>query len=194
MPPLRHSVSQLFAPHPAFALRSSQSPQQSLHTAPSASSSHNDEMIPSLQPKRPTVPIPTTSSTPPPNPPATSMSPPTYQSQSPFPTASPSFCAPSFPTPASIPPRTQIEALPPHATPLQSTDATSPFLHLTYRNGKFVLDSAKRHPVFFTDRLRRAPTGVEANEYAYEDWKAGSPVASGYVYESGEVQEREAKL
>ncbi|TGO40045.1 hypothetical protein BHYA_0043g00320 [Botrytis hyacinthi] len=193
MPPLRHSISQLFAPHPAFALRNSQSHEQSLHTAPSAPP-NNDEMIPSLQPKRPTVPIPTTPSTPPPNPPTTSMSPPTYQSESSFPTASPSFHAPAFPTTAPIPPRTQIEALPPHTTPLQTTDSTSPFLHLTHRNGKFILDSAKRHPVFFTDRLRKAPTGVEANEYAFEDWKAGSPVASGYVYESGEVQGREAKL
>lgn len=35
---------------------------------------------------------------------------------------------------------------------------------------------------------------MEANGYGYEDWKAGSPVARGYVYESGAVEEREAKL
>lgn len=35
---------------------------------------------------------------------------------------------------------------------------------------------------------------MAANDYGYEDWKAGSPVTRGYVYESGGVEEREAKL
>ncbi|CAD6448756.1 c5b34f44-1ada-4806-b52a-c8a9fb9f4649 [Sclerotinia trifoliorum] len=203
MPPLRHSISQLFAPHPAFALRGSQVHEKSQYTAPSTTPI-NDEMISCLQPKRPTVPTPSTSSAPPsnPHPPISSISPPTPLSFS-SPSVSPSPSFPALTFSALAPPRTQIEALPPHTTPTSTPitttttttfAASSPFLYITHTNGKFILDSAKRHPVFFTDKLRRAPAGVETNGYGYEDWKAGSPVARGYVYESGAVEEREAKL
>lgn len=65
-----------------------------------------------------------------------------------------------------------------------------------------ILDSAKRHPVFFTEKLRKLPFGAAfgdkpgnpVNEYGNDAWRAGSPVARGYVYESGSVAEREMKL
>ncbi|KAJ8067766.1 hypothetical protein OCU04_003367 [Sclerotinia nivalis] len=209
MPALRHSISQLFAPHPAFALRTPQLHEQSRYTAPSVTPT-SEEMISSLQPKIPTVPTPSASSAPPsnPHPPTSSISTPTDQTPLSFssPSPSPSFSALTFP--ASTLPRTQIEALPPHTTPTSISTpitttttpssttfpASSPFLYISHKNGKFILDSAKRHPVFFTDKLRKAPAGVGANGYGYEDWKTGSPVARGYVYESGGVEEREAKL
>ncbi|ESZ89914.1 hypothetical protein SBOR_9703 [Sclerotinia borealis F-4128] len=204
MPPLRHSISQLFAPHPAFALRNppSQSQAQSLYTAPSSSTNNNnDEMVSSLQPKRPTtsilrfiypvpLPLPLPSTTSAPTAPCNSL-----------PSASPSFStlshslSHSHPTsiPTSIPPRSQIEAFPPPrtGTPYRAspTPSLSPSLSLSY-----TLDPSKRHPVFFTNKLRKAPTGVDAHEYSNEVWRAGSPVARGYVYESGGVEEREMKL
>ncbi|RAL65764.1 hypothetical protein DID88_005429 [Monilinia fructigena] len=180
MPPLRHSISQIFAPHPALALRNPRSHEQSIDTAP-AVTTDNNEMVSSLQPKRPMVPIPSPTSTRPTNPPTDQAS---------LPSSSPSIF--TTPYPISIPPLTQIEALPPHITP--TSYQSSPFAGLTHKNGTFILDSAIRHPVFFTDKLRKAPSGVMTYEYGNDVWRSGSPVARGYVYESGGVEEREAKL
>ncbi|KAB8297716.1 hypothetical protein EYC80_001523 [Monilinia laxa] len=157
MPPLRHSISQIFAPHPALALRNLQLQEQSIDTAP-AVSTDNNEMIPSLQPKRPTVPILSTTSTHPTNPP-------TDQAFLPFP--SPSIS--TTPYPISTPPLTQVEALSPHTT--STSYQSSPFACLTHKNGTFILDSAKRHPVFFTDKLRKAPSGVMTYEYENDVWR-----------------------
>ena len=43
-----------------------------------------------------------------------------------------------------------------------------------------ILDASKRHPVFFTDRLMKAPNGVLAGDGAWD-----SPVAKGYVFNDG---------
>jgi hypothetical protein len=42
------------------------------------------------------------------------------------------------------------------------------------------LDAAMRHPVFFTDRLKKAPVGVNAGGGSWV-----SPVATGYVFNDG---------
>jgi hypothetical protein len=80
-------------------------------------------------------------------------------------------------TPAiSVRPRTQIEALPPYHPLTYSQKsiavARSPMQVLPTRMPAF--DPAVRHPVFFTDRLRKPPAGVGAGHYV-------SPVAMGYV-------------
>ena len=43
-----------------------------------------------------------------------------------------------------------------------------------------ILDASIRHPVFFTDRLQKAPAGVNAGGGAW-----ASPVATGYVFNDG---------
>ncbi len=43
-----------------------------------------------------------------------------------------------------------------------------------------VLDVSKRHPVFFTERLKKAPAGVNAGGGVWS-----SPVAEGYVFNDG---------
>ncbi|KAG9234062.1 hypothetical protein BJ875DRAFT_352163, partial [Amylocarpus encephaloides] len=58
-------------------------------------------------------------------------------------------------------PRSQIEAMPP----------TASFVP------RVILDPAKRHPVFFTERLKKAPNGVTAG--------LGTGVSKGYVWEGG---------
>lgn len=52
-----------------------------------------------------------------------------------------------------------------------------------------ILDASIRHPVFFTDRLVKAPTGVNAGNTSW-----GSPVAVGYVFEDGVRREGTARL
>jgi len=47
-------------------------------------------------------------------------------------------------------------------------------------------DAATRHPVFFTERLKKAPAGVGAGN---QSW--ASPVAVGYVFNDGEARGRE---
>ncbi|PQE16299.1 hypothetical protein CJF32_00006163 [Rutstroemia sp. NJR-2017a WRK4] len=168
MPALRHSVSQVFAPHPAFALRqtSPSEPQVQFNetaakrgTFTTYQQFNNDEMISSLQPKRPSAPSPST------------------------------IAPPPIPTPVYQPPRTQIEALPPSSTP---KPASYGLLPLYTKAGTLVLDPATRHPVFFTPRLRKTPEGVRAHEFGEE--RTRSPVARGYVYENGGIEERELKL
>jgi hypothetical protein len=74
-------------------------------------------------------------------------------------------------TPAyvSAAPRSQIEAMPP--TPLARNQ-------LQQRQVK--LDASTRHPVFFTDKLKKAPVGVDAGGGSWS-----SPVATGYVFNDG---------
>jgi hypothetical protein len=45
---------------------------------------------------------------------------------------------------------------------------------------EMVLDVSKRHPVFFTDRLKKAPNGVNTGGGSWV-----SPVAAGYVFNDG---------
>ena len=50
-------------------------------------------------------------------------------------------------------------------------------------------DPALRHPVFFTDTLVKAPTGVGAGNMS---WR--SPVALGYISEDGVRREATSRL
>jgi len=52
-----------------------------------------------------------------------------------------------------------------------------------------LLDASKRHPVFFTDRLKKAPAGVCAGGAAWV-----SPVAVGYVFNDGVRRDGGVKL
>jgi len=52
-----------------------------------------------------------------------------------------------------------------------------------------VLDAAVRHPVFFTDRLKKAPEGVRTGNMRW-----ASPVAIGYVLNDGERRDAPARL
>jgi hypothetical protein len=77
-------------------------------------------------------------------------------------------------------PRSQIEAMPPHHTAL----ATTPFQpppHALY-------NSAIRHPVFFTQNLRKPPFPIP--QIASQGW---SPVASGYIMEQQRAMNAEPK-
>jgi hypothetical protein len=71
-----------------------------------------------------------------------------------------------------------MEALPPFQSPVVSRGV----------NGGMVMDSAIRHPVFFTDRLKKAPNGVGTGN------GMGSPVTEGYVFEAGVRKEGGARL
>ena len=77
------------------------------------------------------------------------------------------------PTYTYIPPRNQIETLPPNL--LQARQQI--------RSHELLLDAAIRHPVFFTDRLKKAPVGVKAGSAGWS-----SPVAEGYVFNDGVVR------
>jgi hypothetical protein len=50
-----------------------------------------------------------------------------------------------------------------------------------------VFDPAKRHPVFFTERLKKPPSGVAAGGWC-------NPVAAGYVVNSAVVGDGRVKL
>lgn len=76
-------------------------------------------------------------------------------------------------------PRNQIEAMPPLETPNGNTVEE-------FRVPRVILDPAKRHPVFFTDRFKKAPNGVASGR--------GSPISEGYVFEDGERREVESRL
>ncbi|OAG10217.1 uncharacterized protein CC84DRAFT_1084440, partial [Paraphaeosphaeria sporulosa] len=76
-------------------------------------------------------------------------------------------------TPTTAPqlkPRSQIEAMP----PFSSSPLVPP------RN---VYDSAVRHPVFFTEQLRKAPFPIPTA--ATHGW---NPVASGYIFEQRKAE------
>ncbi|KUJ07045.1 uncharacterized protein LY89DRAFT_743368 [Mollisia scopiformis] len=110
-------------------------------------------MISSLQPSRPKVP-PSNSS-----PPLNQQPTRTFTS------------TPGPPTFQYLPPRNQIEAMPP-TVPLPTT------LVLGHPQQQF--QSAMRHPVFFTDRFKKAPPGVNSGNGSWS-----TPVAEGYVYNDG---------
>ena len=79
-------------------------------------------------------------------------------------------------------PRSQIEALPPSSTPPRASISSSTAQPTEL---KIVLDPASRHPVFFTDRLKRAPNGVLVD--------IGSPICEGYVFEEREGRKMRMK-
>ncbi|PBP16826.1 hypothetical protein BUE80_DR012444 [Diplocarpon rosae] len=118
-------------------------------------------MIPSLQPSRPKVPC---SHPPPPLNQQRTRTSSTLSSQ----------------MPVSRIPRSQIEAMPPYS----STPRNQHEPALTQPT----LDPSKRHPVFFTERLKKAPAGVSAGS----GWT--SPVAAGYVFNNGVKREGGVKL
>jgi hypothetical protein len=72
-------------------------------------------------------------------------------------------------------PRTQIEAMP----PFQQRNAVPISLPMQ-APAQIPFDASRRHPVFFTDRLMRAPNGVNAGGGGWI-----SPVAEGYVFNDG---------
>jgi hypothetical protein len=55
-------------------------------------------------------------------------------------------------------------------------------------------DASVRHPVFFTDRLKRAPNGVGAGNGDGSSKGWGSPVAVGYVFNDGVKRESGSRL
>jgi hypothetical protein len=57
------------------------------------------------------------------------------------------------------------------------------------RQAQMVLDASIRHPVFFTEKLKKAPNGVAAGNTGW-----GSPVATGYVFNDGVRREGESRL
>jgi len=57
------------------------------------------------------------------------------------------------------------------------------------REHRLVHDAATRHPVFFTEKLKKAPEGVRLG-----DMRWASPVARGYVFNDGERREAPARL
>ncbi|CAE7200814.1 hypothetical protein PTNB73_06013 [Pyrenophora teres f. teres] len=143
-------------------------------------------MIPSLQPSRPKVPTlnPTAAQqlTPNPQPPQHSSHHPHTQQQqqqrrifhSPLHASSQQSQPLTNPPLNSARPRSQIEAMPPFGP------AQTPATFFTP-----VYDSAIRHPVFFTQNLKKPPFPIP--QVAAQSW---NPVASGYVAEqrrSGEV-------
>jgi len=137
---LRRSISQIF--------ESNTPHEQSLE--------HDCAMLPSLQPSRPKVPSYT-------SPPPLNQQPSRTATSVPVPPISP-------PTLRYLPPRNQIEAMPPVApSPTR--------LALGQPQQQFL--SALRHPVFFTDRFTKAPPGVQTGG------SSGTPVATGYVYNDG---------
>jgi hypothetical protein len=69
-------------------------------------------------------------------------------------------------------PRSQIEAMPPFGPPQTPATFFTP-----------VYDSAIRHPVFFTQNLKKPPFPIP--QVASQGW---NPVASGYVMEQRRVQ------
>ncbi|KAF2473855.1 uncharacterized protein BDR25DRAFT_125621 [Lindgomyces ingoldianus] len=69
-------------------------------------------------------------------------------------------------------PHNQIQAMPPLGSP--QTPGLFPSRNL--------YDSAVRHPVFFTEQLRKPPFPIP--EMASQGW---SPVASGYIMESRKI-------
>ncbi|EPE35736.1 hypothetical protein GLAREA_05073 [Glarea lozoyensis ATCC 20868] len=115
---------------------------------------HIQTMISSLGGRRPTLPTP-------------SQTPLNQQPSLPHTTSTPNPNAwiASF---TRQQPASQIEAMPPNAN---TNPNSQPF-----RVPRVILDPARRHPVFFTERLKRAPHGVGGGV---------GGVAEGYVWEEG---------
>ncbi|KAG9241698.1 hypothetical protein BJ878DRAFT_519299 [Calycina marina] len=82
-------------------------------------------------------------------------------------------------------PKSQMEAMPPHLT--QTEERTRQNICRTEQ--QMAHDAAMRHPVFFTDRLKKTPAGVQTGNMSW-----ASPIARGYVFEDGERREAPARL
>lgn len=128
------------------------------HTPHDQLRQEDDTMISSLQPSRPKAP------------PSHTSSPPLNQQPTRTFTSSIPTSAFTPPTPQYLPPRNQIEALPPRLAPRPA--------NLVLEQQQFF--SALRHPVFFTERFKKAPPGVNSGGGGWQ-----SPVAEGYVYNDG---------
>jgi len=139
---IRRSISQIFQ---------SNTPHEQI-------SEQESTMLSSLQPSRPKV-----------SPSHSSVSPLNQQPKRTFSAMPTAQTIPS--TPQYLPPRNQMEAMPPSAQ-VPTT------LVLGHPQQQFL--SALRHPVFFTDRFTKAPPGVSAGG---GNW--ATPVAAGYVYNDG---------
>jgi hypothetical protein len=83
------------------------------------------------------------------------------------------FNTPSSPTLNPPRPRSQIEAMPPFGPPQTPATFFAP-----------VYDSAIRHPVFFTQNLKKPPFPIP--QVASQGY---NPVASGYIMEQRRVEE-----
>ncbi|KAJ4296918.1 hypothetical protein N0V90_006966 [Kalmusia sp. IMI 367209] len=79
-------------------------------------------------------------------------------------TSTPLSTAPPMSASSPLKPRSQVEAMPPFTAPLAMP-----------RN---LYDSAVRHPVFFTEQLRKPPFPIPVA--ATQGW---NPAASGYILE-----------
>ncbi|KAH8808770.1 hypothetical protein F5884DRAFT_381540 [Xylogone sp. PMI_703] len=92
---------------------------------------------------------------------------------------------PSLTLPLPMLPRTQIQAMPP-SLPAQDQRSHREIeaAWSQFPSSTMIPDPSTRHPVFFTERLKRAPNGVGAGAWI-------SPVAAGYVFESQDVRRRE---
>ncbi|KAF1924286.1 uncharacterized protein M421DRAFT_103897 [Didymella exigua CBS 183.55] len=77
---------------------------------------------------------------------------------------------PTFSSPSTSRPRSQIEAMPPVRTSLSSPPQS-------------FYDAATRHPVFFTNNLRKPPFPIP--QIPSHGW---SPVANGYIQERERTQ------
>ncbi|CAG8979860.1 hypothetical protein HYALB_00002633 [Hymenoscyphus albidus] len=108
---------------------------------------------------------------------------------SPFPTSNPLHQQPAQPnswvsqfTDSNLQPkpRNQIEAMPPSST------GSSMNVPANFKVPRVILDSAVRHPVFFTDRFKKVPHGI--------GYGKGSPVSEGYIFEEGERRGGESRL
>jgi len=141
---LRHSISQIFE----SSTLHEQLPEP------------NSAMFSALQTSRPKVP------------PSYSPLPPLNQQPAKTIASRPTPPTPPVPqpTPYYLPPRSQVEAMPPVA-PVPT------MLVLGRPQQQFL--PALRHPVFFTDRFTKAPPGVTVGG----NWE--NPVATGYVYNDG---------
>ncbi|EKD21688.1 hypothetical protein MBM_00801 [Drepanopeziza brunnea f. sp. 'multigermtubi' MB_m1] len=92
----------------------------------------------------------------------------------------PTYNTPPLQRPRVLFPRSQIEAMPPFAAPAGPAPRNALLAVARDQQIMMLLDAATRHPVFFTERLKKAPRGVDAGS-----GKLCSPVAEGYVYEDG---------
>ncbi|KAF1994432.1 hypothetical protein P154DRAFT_475986 [Amniculicola lignicola CBS 123094] len=98
------------------------------------------------------------------------------------PPSNPYAPSPTLASPPPQRPRSQIEAMPPFApaparAPTQAQAHAFPPPHMLY-------NSATRHPVFFTETLRKPPFPIP--RLAAQAW---NPVASGYIFEGGKSRE-----
>ncbi|KAH8678925.1 hypothetical protein BGZ60DRAFT_428742 [Tricladium varicosporioides] len=99
--------------------------------------------------------------------------------------AQPILNVPLYTQPTYFPPRNQIEAMPPHI-PVPLARMEELWRAQGGASAGLVLDPSRRHPVFFTDRLKKAPYGVSSGGGAWS-----SPVAEGYIFNDGEMAKRE---